>query len=121
LEELDQKNQKLIENVKHFVDQYLAGKNMPISFPIDLQGTEFQIRVWQELLKIPYGQTLSYQQMAHQIEKPRATRAVGTAIGKNPLCLVVPCHRVISANGSLGVFSGGLKIKQRLLKIEQGE
>jgi O-6-methylguanine DNA methyltransferase len=86
---------------------------------MDLQGSDFQKKVWQEVLKIPYGQTQSYQQIATQIGLPKGARAVGTAIGKNPVCLLVPCHRVISADGSLGGFSGGLEIKKKLLQLER--
>jgi methylated-DNA-[protein]-cysteine S-methyltransferase len=109
----------LIKKVEEFVEGYLQGKTNIHSLPMDLQGSDFQKKVWQEVLKIPYGQTQSYQQIATQIGLPKGARAVGTAIGKNPVCLLVPCHRVISADGSLGGFSGGLEIKKKLLQLER--
>ena len=82
-------------------------------------GTKFQQKVWRALLKIPYGETRSYQWVASQIGNPKAVRAVGQAVGKNPLPVIIPCHRVIHSNGTLGGFSLGIKIKKLLLKMEQ--
>jgi len=101
------------------VDDYFAGK--PASFealPLDLQGSPFQLRVWQELQKIPRGETVSYQELAKHIGRPRAARAVGQACGANPIPILIPCHRVIAANGSLGGYSSGLERKRWLLKHE---
>jgi methylated-DNA-[protein]-cysteine S-methyltransferase len=84
----------------------------------DLAGTPFQVEVWRALLQIPYGKTISYKDLAHKVKSPRAFRAVGSANGKNPLFIIVPCHRVIAADGSLGGYSGGTKLKQYLLKLE---
>ncbi len=100
------------------IQEYLGGNRREFDLELDPVGTEFQMRVWNELKKIPYGQTRSYSQMAKSLGMIGASRAVGTANGKNPLCLIVPCHRVIAADGSLGGFSGGLAIKRRLLEIE---
>ena len=87
--------------------------------PLDLSsGTEFQIRVWRQLLQIPLGQPRSYIELAGRLGKPGASRAVGSACGANPIPLIVPCHRVVGANGSLTGFSGGMKWKIRLLRIE---
>jgi methylated-DNA-[protein]-cysteine S-methyltransferase len=97
---------------------YLNGKLKVFRLPLDASGTPFQKAVWRELIRIPYGTTRSYRDIARRIKNPRAIRAVGSAIGKNPLCIVIPCHRVISADGSLGGYSGGIGIKQKLLKIE---
>ncbi|ASG67464.1 hypothetical protein fh0823_00640 [Francisella halioticida] len=88
------------------------------SIPLKLTGTEFQKQVWQELLNIPYGETISYQQEAINIGKPTAFRAVANANGKNLLPIIIPCHRVINANGKLGGYTGGLEKKKLLLKLE---
>lgn len=98
--------------------EYFEGKRRNFDVPLDLQGTPFQKQVWQQLLKIPYGQTCSYADIAKRIQNPKAVRAVGAANGKNPVCIVVPCHRVIAADGSLGGYTGGLHIKKQLLAIE---
>lgn len=97
---------------------FFKGRLKKFSMPMDLQGTEFQKQVWKSLLRIPYGKTWSYRDLAASIKKPKAFRAVGNANGKNPLCIVIPCHRVIAADGSLGGYTGGLKIKKFLLNIE---
>jgi methylated-DNA-[protein]-cysteine S-methyltransferase len=81
-------------------------------------GTEFNQRVWQELEKIPYGETISYGELARRLGKPKAARAVGTANGKNPIPIVIPCHRVVAAGGKLGGYGGGLPLKRRLLDLE---
>ena len=97
---------------------FLAGrkpKNLP---PLDLAGTEFQQRVWNALRKISLGETKSYGEIARQIGKPKAVRAVGGACGANPIPVLIPCHRVLAANGKLGGFSGGLDWKRKLLKRE---
>jgi methylated-DNA-[protein]-cysteine S-methyltransferase len=83
-----------------------------------LVGTAFQHKVWQALLTIKTGQTISYGELARRIKKPKAVRAVGTALGKNPVPVLLPCHRVIASNGSLGGFTGGLSLKKKLLEIE---
>lgn len=96
-------------------------RRLPIPpLPLDLRrGTSFQRQVWQELCRIPHGETRSYQQLADQIGRPRAARAVGQACGRNPIAILVPCHRVITSGGRLGGFSGGLAIKRLLLALEQ--
>nr|BFD60386.1 methylated-DNA--[protein]-cysteine S-methyltransferase [Bdellovibrio sp. CKG001]BFD63801.1 methylated-DNA--[protein]-cysteine S-methyltransferase [Bdellovibrio sp. HM001] len=101
------------------LEEYLAGTRKEFDLPLAPEGTEFQKKVWKELRRIPFGKTRSYKQLATALGSPRASRAVGTANGKNPLCLVIPCHRVINTDGGLGGYSGGLKIKQRLLNLEQ--
>lgn len=85
----------------------------------NLKATEFQKAVWKETMKIPYGQTRTYKEIAKRIGKPKSYRAVGNALGVNPLLVIIPCHRVISSNGSLGGFSGGLKLKKFLLDLEK--
>jgi O-6-methylguanine DNA methyltransferase len=98
---------------------YLSGKSRSFSLPIDLDGqTPFQKKVWQMLQTIPYGRVRSYGWVARKIGKPGAARAVGAACGANPVPLLVPCHRVVAGDGSLGGFSGGLSNKKRLLKLE---
>lgn len=100
--------------------EYLDGKRTEFELPLDPRGTRFQCSVWRALREIPYGETLSYQDVARRIRKPRAVRAVGAANGANPLALVVPCHRVIASGGGLGGYGGGLPLKARLLAMEQG-
>jgi methylated-DNA-[protein]-cysteine S-methyltransferase len=107
----------LLETIKQ-VEEYLCGERRKFSIPLDLQGTEFQKRVWQELLRIPYGKTRSYKEIAELIQNEKAVRAVGTANGRNPISLIVPCHRVIGSNGTLTGYAGGLNIKEKLLKLE---
>lgn len=100
--------------------EYFAGKRTTFDLPLSPRGTAFQLSVWNELRRIPYGETRSYRDVALAIGKPEAIRAVGTANGANPLPIVIPCHRVIGSNGSLTGFGGGLKAKRFLLDLEQG-
>jgi methylated-DNA-[protein]-cysteine S-methyltransferase len=97
---------------------YFAGELREFDLTLDMQGTEFQRRVWRELLKIPYGETCSYSFVANTIGAPKAVRAVGAANGRNPIPIVVPCHRVIGAGGSLVGYGGGLPLKRFLLDLE---
>ena len=97
---------------------YFAGKLREFDLPLDLRGTGFQLRVWNALLGIPFGETRSYLQIAQSIGAPAAIRAVGAANGANPIPIVVPCHRVIGANGKLVGYGGGLPLKKRLLELE---
>ncbi len=99
---------------------YFAGELREFDLPLDMQGTEFQRRVWNELLHIPYGETRSYSFVANTIGAPKAVRAVGAANGQNPIPIVVPCHRVIGAGGSLVGYGGGLPLKRFLLDLEAG-
>ena len=99
--------------------QYLAGKRKTFDIPFEASGTDFQRMVWTEVLKIPYGQTRSYAEIAAAIGNAKATRAVGMANNKNPLPLIIPCHRVIGSNGKPVGYSGGLKRKEFLLKLEK--
>ncbi len=86
--------------------------------PLDLRGTPFQQQVWRELRKVPYGQTVSYGELARRVGRPGAVRAVGQAVGANPIPIIVPCHRVVGADGSLVGYGGGLEIKSALLRLE---
>ena len=107
----------LAETVRQLAE-YFAGVRREFDLPLRLKGTAFQQRVWQELTEIPYGETWSYGQLAKRINKPSASRAVGLANGRNPISILVPCHRVIGANGSLTGYGGGLERKQWLLAHE---
>lgn len=98
---------------------YFAGRLRTFELPLAARGTEFQQQVWQALTRIPYGQTRSYADIAETIGNPKAVRAVGAANGRNPLAIIVPCHRVIGRDGSLTGYAGGLAIKQFLLNLEQ--
>jgi methylated-DNA-[protein]-cysteine S-methyltransferase len=102
------------------LEAYFAGALRRFDLPLDLGGTEFQRRVWEELLTIPYGETRTYAQMATAIGNPSATRAVGSANGQNPVAIIVPCHRVVRTGGGLGGYGGGLDAKRALLALEQG-
>lgn len=101
------------------LDEYFQGKRTTFSLPFKLTGTPFQLAVWKELQNIPYGQTTSYKEIAQKINKPKACRAVGMANNKNPLPIIIPCHRVIGSNGKLIGYAGGLKLKNYLLELEQ--
>jgi methylated-DNA-[protein]-cysteine S-methyltransferase len=98
--------------------EYFAGKRTQFDLPIEPRGTQFQRKVWQALREIPFGQTRSYLDLAKTAGSPRAARAVGAATGKNPLSIVVPCHRVIGADGRLNGFAGGVETKAKLLALE---
>lgn len=102
------------------LEEYFAGTRQVFDLPLHPLGTPFQLTVWQELARIPYGATVSYGELACRIGQPQAVRAVGAANGRNPLPIVVPCHRVIGANGSLTGFGGGLPTKRYLLAMEGG-
>ncbi|MCZ2257762.1 methylated-DNA--[protein]-cysteine S-methyltransferase [Sporosarcina sp. G11-34] len=99
--------------------EYLDGKRKEFTTPISLHGTPFQQSVWRALVDIPFGETVSYTTIAERIGRPTAVRAVGTAIGANPMLIIVPCHRVIGKNGSLTGFRGGLSMKEQLLNLER--
>lgn len=101
------------------VEEFLEGKRRHFDLVYDIGGTDFQKKVWQELARIPYGETVSYTHIAKKIKQAKAVRAVGTANGRNPLSIIVPCHRVIAADGTLGGYAGGLEVKTKLLELEQ--
>ena len=109
---------KILKKSVEALDKYFAGQLMDFDLPLDINGTPFQTNVWKQLSLIPYGKTCSYKDIAKKIKNEKAVRAVGTANGKNPLCIVIPCHRVIAADGTLGGYSGGLDIKAKLLELE---
>jgi AraC family transcriptional regulator, regulatory protein of adaptative response / methylated-DNA-[protein]-cysteine methyltransferase len=101
------------------VDAWLAGKLPPAELSLDLRGTPFQTQVWRALLKVPHGTTCSYSELAQRVGKPRAVRAVANACGRNPVGLLVPCHRIVRNDGSLGGYYGGVEKKKRLLDHER--
>jgi O-6-methylguanine DNA methyltransferase len=101
--------------------EYLEGKRTEFELPLDLRGTEFQLRAWRALLAIPYGETRTYADQARAVGEPAAVRAVGTANGANPVAIVVPCHRVVASGGKLGGYGGGLALKRRLLALEHAQ
>lgn len=106
--------------VRQQLQEYFAGERQQFDLPLHPRGTPFQLKVWWELARIPYGATISYGQLAQRIDQPLAVRAVGAANGRNPLPIVLPCHRVIGSDGSLTGFGGGLPTKRYLLSMEDG-
>ncbi len=122
LSELEKNNDHpvLVETERQLKD-YFVGNLKKFSVELDFSGTEFQKKVWQALLTIPFGETRSYAEIAKQVGSPKAVRAVGAANGKNPISIIAPCHRVIGSNGKLTGFAGGLKAKALLLGIESKE
>ena len=110
----------LLERAVAQINQYFAGTLTSFDLPLAMHGTEFQRRVWDELTRIPFGHTISYGELAARLGNPKASRAVGLANGHNPVSIIVPCHRVIGASGSLTGYGGGLERKQTLLALEKG-
>lgn len=112
-------NERVLKPYTTELIDYLEGRRKEFALPMYLHGTAFQQAVWKVLREIPYGQTVSYTDIAEQIHKPNAVRAVGTAIGANPVLITVPCHRVIAKSGKLTGYRGGLEMKEQLLGIEK--
>lgn len=108
----------LLLRLEEELEGYLKGRLRTFSLPVDLRGTEFQHRVWQRLLSIPYGATVTYGELAREFGLAGGSRAIGSAVGSNPVPIVVPCHRVVGSAGQLVGFVGGLDLKERLLEIE---
>lgn len=115
----DPKDHLIILKTIKELEEFFSGKRKEFTVALELEGTPFQKSVWKELLKIPYGKTCSYQDLAKKLKNDKAFRAVGTANGKNPISIIVPCHRVITSSGTLGGYAGGLKIKEKLLALEK--
>ena len=109
----------LITKIKTQLSEYFSGKRKIFDIKINAKGTEFQKRIWKELQKIPYGKTRSYSEIAAAVGNKNAQRAVGSACNKNPVMIIIPCHRVISKNGQLGGFAYGNQLKQKILEIEK--
>jgi methylated-DNA-[protein]-cysteine S-methyltransferase len=114
-------DRNMLKDAAKQVGAYFSGRLKEFDLPLAPQGTPFQTSVWKALLKIPYGETVSYGTIAKRLGKPNAMRAVGLANGSNPIAIVIPCHRVIGSNGSLTGYGGGLPIKQALLALERGQ
>ena len=119
-EQSNSEESRLLDKAEVQINEYLSGKRKSFDIPLELEGTEFQKKVWAELVKIPYGQTRSYKDIAKNLKDSNASRAVGTANRRNPISLIVPCHRVIASDGTLGGYAGGLPIKEFLLSLEKG-
>ena len=116
--DIEKEEKEIMDSVESELKEYYLGKRKEFSIPLILIGTDFQKKVWKELLQIPYGKTISYLQEANNINKPKAFRAVANANGKNKISIIIPCHRVIANNGTLGGYGGGLDKKQYLLNLE---
>lgn len=122
LERLHISDSEIHESVNDAInqlEQYFSGSRRDFELPLDLQGTEFQVAAWNALADIPYGHTASYGQQAASIGRPKAVRAIGGANGRNPVAIVLPCHRIVGADGSLTGFGGGIEVKKWLLDHEQ--
>lgn len=117
--EFTEQEDDIIQETKKQIDQYLIGTRTIFEIPLLLLGTDFQKQVWNELLNIKYGQTVSYLDIAKKIQNPKAIRAAASANGANAIALIIPCHRVIETSGELGGYGGGLAIKKRLLNLER--
>ena len=111
-------NKQVLKPYLNEMREYLGGTRQVFSLPIDIKGTPFQEEIWNTLKQIPYGKTIAYSEIAALIQKPTAVRAVGKAIGANPVLFTVPCHRVIGKNGSITGYRGGIALKQFLLELE---
>jgi AraC family transcriptional regulator of adaptative response/methylated-DNA-[protein]-cysteine methyltransferase len=111
----------VLSQLRGELSEYFAGTRREFTVPLDFPGSEFQQRVWKGLQRIPFGRTLSYEELAQRIGSPGAQRAVGTANGRNRIAIVIPCHRVVNKSGDLGGYGGGLWRKQALLELEQGK
>ncbi len=109
----------ILQEAMHQLQEYFSGKRFAFDLPLQLEGTPFQKKVWHALQTIPYGTTISYRQLAERVGNARAFRAVGNANRKNPIPIIIPCHRVIQTNGQLGGYSSGTKIKEQLLELEK--
>jgi len=109
---------RLMQAYVRELEEYFAGKRRKFTFPLDLRGTDFQLACWRALLAIPYGETRTYADIARAVGKANAFRAVGMANNRNPIAIVVPCHRVIASDGTLCGYGGGLDVKRKLLELE---
>ncbi len=119
--EFVEQEDKVIREAKKQIDEYLEWKRKNFSIPILTVWTSFQKQVWEALLQIKYGETASYLDLAKSIKNPKAVRAVASANGANAIALIVPCHRIIESSGGLGGYSGGVEVKEKLLKLERGD
>lgn len=116
--EFEEGDSEIINKTIAQLGEYFAGNRKSFSIPVKLTGTDFQNRVWMELMQIPYGTTLTYRELAHRIDNPKAIRAVASAIGSNVMSIIIPCHRIIGSDNKLTGYRGGLEVKQQLLTLE---
>ena len=119
LNDADPQAKKFLAQAETEVTEYLNGERKNFNVKLEIIGTDFQKQVWQQLQKIPFGKSVSYKELAENINNPKAVRAVGTANGRNNFCIIIPCHRVIAADGTLGGYSGGIPFKKKLLNLEK--
>jgi len=119
--DFEKKETPLLKSASKQLDEYFSGERKIFNLPIVFHGTDFQVKVWKALQKIPYGETRSYGEIASMTGNPKASRAVGMANNRNPISIIVPCHRVIGYNGTLTGYAGGLELKQKLLNLERME
>lgn len=119
LSDSDEAVSSIIEKTKLQLKEYTEGKRRDFDLPIRPEGTEFRIKVWEELRRIPYGETITYGELARRVGNPKAYRAVANACGANPIPIIIPCHRVVASRGKTGGYTGGLDIKLTLLGIEK--
>ena len=110
--DIEQRSSSLLEKAERQLTEYFEGRRKNFDLPIELKGTDFQVKVWKALEKIPYGETKSYQEIAEEVASPKAFRAVGNANNKNPISIIIPCHRVIGKSGKLAGYGGGLDKKE---------
>ncbi|NLY87969.1 MAG: methylated-DNA--[protein]-cysteine S-methyltransferase [Clostridiales bacterium] len=120
VERISGEDSEISDRALYQLYEYFVGKRKIFDFPYELIGTDFQKKVWNKLTEIPYGSLVSYLYIAKAIDNPSASRAVGNAVGKNPLLIVVPCHRVIKKDGNMGGFSSGIQLKKYLIELEKG-
>lgn len=114
-----QRNDAAMEPYVRELTEYFEGRRKTFTVPLDMKGTPFQMAVWKAISDIPYGETITYSDVAEKIGKPKAVRAVGGALGANPVVIITPCHRIIGKQGSLVGYTGGLRMKERLLELER--
>jgi len=117
--ECEKKETVLIKQAFDELNEYFSGKRFDFDVPIRLHGTDFHRSVWEALMKIPYGETRTYKQVAEIVGRPKASRAVGQANNRNPIWIIIPCHRVIGASGKLTGYDGGVEMKEKLLELER--
>ncbi|MDE5839908.1 MAG: methylated-DNA--[protein]-cysteine S-methyltransferase [Muribaculaceae bacterium] len=115
---INEQENGIIKDTISQISEYLAGKRREFNIPLRLRDTEFRMKVWSELLRIPYGETITYKELARRIGSPGACRAVANACGANPFPIIIPCHRVVASGGKTGGYTGGIDIKNALLEIE---
>jgi methylated-DNA-[protein]-cysteine S-methyltransferase len=116
---IQQGNHPILIQTKLQLTEYFEGKRTQFNIPLSFTGTEFQKKVWTALKNVPYGAKIAYKDLASRIGKPKAVRAVGTALGHNQICIILPCHRILAHNGSLGGFGAGIHVKKKLLEHEK--